>query len=488
MTSSQSFIVAGGGLSAFSAAIELASAGHSVKLLEQSRHTGGRASTHHQQGFAMNLGPHALYGAGVMRKQLDVWGILYHGQRPLGDGNSFLLENGARHPFPLGTMDLLRNRAFSVRDKLRIGQVLQKVQKMDPADACGESMQTWIDSHCGPSKAGMLMAALTRLSTYSADLAWLDAGAAIAQLQLANTGSVLYLDGGWETIIAGLARKAESTGVQIRTECGVKRVEPGSAELSSGERITADGIVLAIPPGEVERVTGLRLPPRVPARAACLDLGLRRLPRRAVSFALGLDMPTYLSVHSIYARGLAPDGGAVVHIAKYLDRHASAAREELESVADLALPGWRDELVVACFLPEMTVSHAIPQPRSGRPDVDALQMPCVRIAGDWVGPDAMLADAAVASGVRAANSLVRKPPVQAILNPNECISAVKGRSILTLSPAPYGRPREVFDEGSTQKICDSPGGATDPSAWSEAGKSGVDGRVGAGARRSEGVS
>jgi hypothetical protein len=29
----------------------------------------------------------------------------------------------------------------------------------------------------------------------------------------------------------------------------------------------------------------------------------------------------------------------------------------------------------------------------------------VRIAGDWVGPEAMLADAAVASGLRAARSL-----------------------------------------------------------------------------------
>jgi hypothetical protein len=487
MTSTQSFIVAGGGLSGLSAAIEMAAAGHSVKLLEQSRRIGGRATTHHQQGFALNLGPHALFGAGVMRKQLDVWGIPYHGQRPLINGNSFLLANGARHPFPLGTIDLLRNRAFSVRDKFRIGQVLQKVRSMDPAAARGESMQSWIDSHCGHSKAGMLMAAFTRLSTYSADLASLDAVAAIAQLQLASAGSVLYLDGGWETLITGLSHKAESMGVQIRTECGVKRVEPGSVELSSGEHITADGIVLAIPPGDVERVTGLCLPPRVPACAACLDLGLRRLPRRSVSFALGLDTPTYVSVHSIHAQRLAPDGSALVHIAKYLDRPASAAREELESVADLALPGWREELSVERFLPEMTVVYAIPRPHSERPDVDALQMPRVRIAGDWVGPDAMLADAAVASGVRAGRSLVRKLSVQPVLNPNECIYPVKGRSIVTLSPAPYRRPREVFDEGSTQEICESPGGTTDPSIHPEAGASGVDGRVSAGSRRSEGI-
>jgi phytoene dehydrogenase-like protein len=413
MTSTQSFIVAGGGLSGFSAAIELASAGHRVELLEQSGHLGGRAATHHQQGFAMNFGPHAFYGAGAMRKQFDAWGIPYHGQRPLGGGNSFLLSNGVRHPFPLGTMDLLRNRAFSLRDKLRIAHVLQKIQKMDPAAARGESMQTWIDSQCGPSKSGLLVAAFARLSTYSADLALLDAGAAITQLQLASTGSVLYLDGGWESLIAGLARKAESLGVRVRTGCGVKRVEPGVVELSSGQRFAADGIVLAIPPKDIEQVTALRLPPRAPARAACLDLGLRRLPRKSVSFALGLESPTYVSVHSIHARGVAPDGGALVHIAKYLDHDASATREELESIADLALPGWRGEVVVARYLPQMTVAHTIPESHRARPDVDLLQMPSVRIAGDWVGPEAMLADAAVASGLRAARSLVRNAAAQA---------------------------------------------------------------------------
>jgi hypothetical protein len=188
----------------------------------------------------------------------------------------------------------------------------------------------------------------------------------------------------------------------------VRRVEPGAVELRSGERVAADGIVLAIPPREVEQVTGQQLPVCIPARAACLDLGLRRLPPKPASFALGLDAPTYFSVHSLYARGLAPEGGALVQIAKYLDRDSSATRTELERLADVAMPGWRGEVVVSRFLPEMTVVHAIPQVDCGRPDVDALRMPRVMIAGDRVGPDAMLADAAVSSGLRAARKLAER--------------------------------------------------------------------------------
>src|SRR5689334_16061711 len=97
--SNQNYVVAGAGLAGFCAAIELASDGHQVTLLEKSRQLGGRAATHHQRGFAMNLGPHAFYGAGVMKGQFDSWGIPYHGARPLGDGKAFLLSNGVRYTF-----------------------------------------------------------------------------------------------------------------------------------------------------------------------------------------------------------------------------------------------------------------------------------------------------------------------------------------------------------------------------------------------------
>ena len=64
-------------------------------------------------------------------------------------------------------------------------------------------------------------------------------------------------------------------------------------------------------------------------------------------FALGIDRPLYLSVHSAYAT-LGPQGTAVIHVAKYLGSSAGDARaneRELEALMDLIQPGWR-ELVV----------------------------------------------------------------------------------------------------------------------------------------------
>jgi hypothetical protein len=49
-----------------------------------------------------------------------------------------------------------------------------------------------------------------------------------------------------------------------------------------------------------------------------MDIALRRLPRPERAIVFGMDRPIYLSAHSEFGR-LAPEGGAVVHLLRYLD-------------------------------------------------------------------------------------------------------------------------------------------------------------------------
>jgi len=73
-------------------------------------------------------------------------------------------------------------------------------------------------------------------------------------------------------------------------------------------------------------------------------------------------------------------------------------------------------VVTRRFLAHMTVSGALPRAGSGgmagRPGVDDTGVPGVTMAGDWVGPVGLLADASLASGraagLRAAGV---RPPV-----------------------------------------------------------------------------
>jgi phytoene dehydrogenase-like protein len=139
-----------------------------------------------------------------------------------------------------------------------------------------------------------------------------------------------------------------------------------------------------------------------PVKAACLDLGLRRLPDPRRLFVVGIDRPLYFSVHSASAR-LAPQGAAVIHVAKYLGpddqkADAKAVEAELEAFCDVVQPGWRDEVVERRYLPSMMVTGALVEAGRGRPGPEVAGVPSLLVAGDWVGSESMIADAAMASG------------------------------------------------------------------------------------------
>jgi phytoene dehydrogenase-like protein len=147
----------------------------------------------------------------------------------------------------------------------------------------------------------------------------------------------------------------------------------------------------------------------VPVRAACLDLALNRLTRPRQRFALGLDRPYYASVHSA-AAALAPQNVAVVHMLKYLGNETAAppdvVEHELECFLDQFQPGWRAHILARRFLPRMTVAHGLPLAVNyglrGRPPVTIRERCNVFLAGDWVGPEGMLADASAASAAESA--------------------------------------------------------------------------------------
>jgi phytoene dehydrogenase-like protein len=153
----------------------------------------------------------------------------------------------------------------------------------------------------------------------------------------------------------------------------------------------------------------------VAVRAACLDVSLKHLPRPKVTFSLGIDRPLYLSVHSATAR-LAPEGGALIQVAKYLptDHSESAGddRRELEALLDLVQPGWRESVVNSRFLPDMIVMNAVAtvglEGTRRRPSPEVYDVPGLFIAGDWVGPEGLLADASLASAKQAARLIASK--------------------------------------------------------------------------------
>jgi phytoene dehydrogenase-like protein len=424
-------IVVGGGLAGLSAAALVARAGRSVIVLEQASRLGGRAATQVRQGIHWNLGPHALYCHGHAFRLLKDLGVTFTGRLP-NPGRGLLVGAAASYPLPAGVGSLLGSRWLTIRERWRLIRVLTMLKQVDAHRFDGVPVREWLARTAGAGNLSLLLNALLRLGTYADDPEAISAGAAIAQLKLALAGNVWYIDGGWQTLVDGLRDRAVEHGASVRTGARVVSVrcdsEGVSVQLASGEDLRGRAAILAIEPGktcdllELPDDSMLRrwIAASVPVRAAYLDVALSRLPRPDQRFGLGLDRPLYFSVHSAAAK-LAPEGIAVVQVMKYLGNDTTtpsqAVEQELEHFLDQLQPDWRQHTLSRRFVPGMTVAHSLPcaveNGLAGRPSVRISERPDVFLAGDWVGPEGLLADAAAASAQEAARSaldlLARRP-------------------------------------------------------------------------------
>ncbi len=414
-------VVVGGGLAGLATATYLGRAGHAVTLLEKSRALGGRAITQIKDGVHFNLGPHALYRQGEGVNALRDLGVAFTGGVPSVSG-AYAICGGRKHTLPGGFVSLLTTGLLGLSGKLDLARLLGTIQKIDVTAILEMTVRDWLDSSIHAPDARRLVQALLRLSTYTHAPELQSAGAAVAQLQLALAGNVLYIDGGWQTLVDGLRLAATRAGVEIEAgtrAVAVERDRGGWAvRLADGNSHAASAVVLAVGPNDAaalmpsESLTQCAAA-AVPVRVACLDVALARLPKPAARFALGIDRPLYFSVHSAVAK-LAPAERAVIHAGKYLGPEevaGTADEQELETLLDTVQPGWREAIVQRRYLPNMTATHALvtaaTRGSAGRfgpavPDADNLY-----VVGDWAGTEGMLADASLASARRAAQLILQ---------------------------------------------------------------------------------
>ena len=408
--SQRSFVVVGGGLAGLCAATKLARAGAAVTLLERSSSVGGRATSRRESGCLLNQGPHALYLGGPAARMLAELGVRWSGTVP-GSKYFFAERDGRHFPLPMGALSLLSTGLVGLGGKLEVARVLGTLKERASSPLDGVTVADWLTERVRDPHARSFLEALIRVTTYCADTGRMSAGAALSQMAHATKHGVVYVDGGWQTLVDGALASAEAAGVRVITGAGVRAVEAGpTVVMDDGSRVDAEGAILAVGPHAAAELTRKAMVSRaaseaVPCRAVCLDVALSRLPNPSHHFTLGIDRPTYLSVHTAFAK-LAPEGSAVVHVAKYLTGDGDANdRAELEALLDRAQPGWRDVVLYQRFLPKMTVTQTIPLATSrglhGRAPVVVGDVPGVFLAGDWVGDEGMLLDAALASASRA---------------------------------------------------------------------------------------
>jgi phytoene dehydrogenase-like protein len=384
-------IVIGGGPAGLLAAARLAAAGAETTLLEASSRLGGRAASERRDGFDLNQGPHALYVGGGGLRELRAAGVDPPSWNPVSTRSVFV--RGGRPTRRAGGSFALTRWLLGLR-------------RTDPSELAGLSVNEWLRETV-PDHAREAAGAVVRVATFVADHDALSADVAAGQIQIAVVPGVHYLRGGWGTMVAALATRAEAGGAELRVRAGARAVRRGAdgweVELD-GETLRGDVLVVAAgQPGAFAKLLGERAPapPGPAAEISSLDLGLRDLPKRGRRFALGIDEPSYLSRHS------PPDhrDGVLLSLGGY----ARQSRQQLEALADAVQPGWRERSTMQRFLPRQAAVSAIATPAggglAGRPAVD--RGGGLDRAGDWLGPEGWLCDAALVSGAAAAAAALR---------------------------------------------------------------------------------
>lgn len=414
MTQKWDVVIVGGGLAGYVAANYLAKTDLSILILEKGKHVGGRARTNKVKQQFLNLGPHALYKRGKAKAILEELRIELQGKSPKLAGT--LMEDNKEYPAPLSPLGLFTTNLLNGKERLEWIGLLAKLMLFDTEKLTEEqTFQQWVRQTAHTTKVQSLLYVLGRLSTYchAPEIA-------SAKMMLTNMrnamGGVLYLDGGWQTIIDQLHNQAIIAGVQVQTHATVKKIEPGfTIHLVNGEEILANDVIYTTGPHDLNDMLGenqlSEFTQITPVRGATLDVALTHLPNPKQLFAMGITDPLYFSVHSPYARLSDDTTSAVLHVFKYhhpdepID--APKIKIELEDFLEKLQPGWKEYEITSRFLPNIIVNQRLPQ--TG--DEHMLQraktaIPGLYLAGDWASPDCILADAAVSSGKQAAEEII----------------------------------------------------------------------------------
>jgi phytoene dehydrogenase-like protein len=425
-------VIIGGGVAGLTTTALLARSGRAVTLFEQSSHEiGGRARTSILEGFYFNQGPHALYLSDLGATILKELGVTYNGHIASGKGTTYLIIDGKKHlaPGDYSSISTLKSEGKSA-DEIKRNQFFESLAKIDTSQLENVTVQEWLDKNVHDKNLADIIKTLLRLNTYANDPDIQSVGSALRQLYLASLGGTMYVDGGWQTLVDGLLNTAKEHKAKIvmgKKAVRIERRKKGSSSssewqvtLSDKTQVSAKIVVIAAGPKDAYSLLQDNERPEVlskaakeakPVRMACLDVALSSLPDKDTLFALGIDRPLYFSVHSAYAK-LAPEGGALIHVAKFLGTSIEPKpredQQELEEFLDLLQPGWREVLVKRRPLPNMVVSNALVTAAAGgltgRPDVKIADN--LYIVGDWVGKEGLFSTPSFASAKRAAQLIL----------------------------------------------------------------------------------
>ena len=228
-------VIIGAGLSGLTTAIILARKGISVTIFEQSSKVGGRARTENTDGFYFNQGPHALYLSGAGVKVLQELGIKYRGIPP--PSPQYFIKHNVKYQQGASFFSILTSKLLGgLGSKIELIRFFASLRKMNFTEIQSITIEEWLKKRIHHRGVFDLLITLCRIVTYANDPEIQSAGSTLSQLQMAISGGVIYLDGGWQTLVNGLISEALKAKIKIYSGKRVSNVKEAIIDSATASR------------------------------------------------------------------------------------------------------------------------------------------------------------------------------------------------------------------------------------------------------------
>lgn len=371
--------VIGGGVAGLTAAITAAEGGADVRLFEASDTLGGRARST-DGPYKANLGPHAIYGGGVLFDWLNSRELMPPLARPVLTGVRFHYEGEVHRTPPLSLIP----PGIRIRGRRA------------PTD---QDFRSWAADHSDARTAAML-SNLAGVYTFHHDPGELSAAFVLERSQrmlLTARPPARFIVGGWTVLIESLERHARSLGVEIVT----------------GERVDAlpePPVVVALELRDARDLLEDQSLQWPSGRTVCLDVGLGQ--RRGDPWLISdLDSAGFAERYSAQDPTLAPEGEQLVQAQMPIrpDETVDEAAERLEQLLDRSFDDWRERVTWRRRQIMDGRSGALDFPGKtwrDRPAIDRGEG--VYLCGDQVAAPGCLSEVSFASAIEAGTLAVER--------------------------------------------------------------------------------
>jgi len=409
-------LIIGAGLSGLACAIELQRAGRPILVLEASGSPGGRVQTDRHEGFLLDRGFQTLLTAYPHARALVPYAALELGNFLPGalirvDGRLHKVSDPFRNP--MAAWQTLRAPIGSMLDKVKLLRDVARV-----AAAPIDRLLT------GPEQTTKA-ALLDRGYSQEMILRFFKPffGGVFLESELNTTSRMLdftlkmFASGFASLPSRGMGEIARQAAAQlsegaIRYGCRVMEIADGrSVTLENGETLAGSATVIATE-GPESRKLWPDLGPIGSKPATTLYYSAERSPLGEPMLALngdGRGLINHLCVPSDISQGYAPPGRSLVSVSLVGD--IPMTNDPLERVVRSELCEWFGPAVESWkHLRTYRIAHALPDEKPGwqdPPTRPARLAPLVHICGDHRKYGSL--NAAIASGLRAARSVLAEP-------------------------------------------------------------------------------